>query len=84
MGVQNNVRRLRISKGITQVAVASCLGISKMRYYRFENINKTVNSSWLPIIAEFMGLDVNIFFSEELTDSVIKRTHKIKQKEAAK
>ncbi|MCH4164989.1 MAG: helix-turn-helix domain-containing protein [Lentilactobacillus diolivorans] len=72
MKVRDNIKKVRKAKGITQIAVARNLGISPMRYYRLENINKTVDPDLITSIARYLGVKEEVFFSVKLTDSVVK------------
>lgn len=77
MTIQENLKRIRNSKGITQKAVANYLEISEMAYSRLENEVKKVDANLLYKASEFLGVDMIIFFSNELTDNVIgKVNHK--------
>ncbi|MFT8526097.1 MAG: helix-turn-helix transcriptional regulator [Lentilactobacillus hilgardii] len=71
MSVQQNIKRIREARGITQVAVAGNLGITPMKYYRLENINKTIDPNYIIRIAHYLGVDEATFFDKELTESVI-------------
>ena len=43
-----------------------------MQYYRLEKEAKKIDPNVLFYIAKFLGVDMNIFFNDELTDNVIK------------
>ena len=79
MQVQGNIARIRVAKGIKQSAIASFLGYTNQKYYRIEKVNKTVSTDDLNNIALFLGVDVNVFFNDKLTDSVIENIGKEKQ-----
>ncbi|MGF7436271.1 helix-turn-helix domain-containing protein [Lentilactobacillus senioris] len=79
MQVQRNIAKIREAKGVKQSAVASFLGYSSQKYHRIEKINKTISTDDLNNIALFLGVDINIFFDDKLTDSVIKNVGKEKQ-----
>ena len=78
MTIQENLKRVRNSKGVTQKAVANYLEISEMAYSRLENDAKKVDATLLYKASQFLGVDVTIFFSNKLTDDVINNP---KQKE---
>lgn len=75
MKVRDNIKKVRKAKGITQIAVARNLGISPMRYYRLENINKTVDPDLITPIARYLGVREEVFFSVKLTESVVNSIH---------
>lgn len=70
--VHENLKRIRLAKGITQLHIAKKLGISNMAYSRMENGETKIDVERLRVIAILLGIDVNIFFDKQLTDFVIK------------
>ncbi|MBC1525472.1 helix-turn-helix transcriptional regulator [Listeria booriae] len=72
MSVQNNVKLLRKSTGISQKAVAQYLNLSEMQYWRIENDQAKLDVDCLREIAKFLNINIDIFFDEELTKIVIK------------
>lgn len=68
--VQDNIKKVRTAKGVTQRALANYLGITEMSYSRLENQNERVDSIQLYKIAKFLNVDLDIFFNEKLTESV--------------
>jgi hypothetical protein len=46
-----------------------------MRYYRLENINKTVDPDLITPIARYLGVREEVFFSGKLTESVVNSIH---------
>lgn len=77
--VHENLKRIRLAKGVTQLHLAKKLGISNMAYSRMENGETKIDVERLRVIAILLGIDVNIFFDNKLTDSVIE-SHEIKIK----
>lgn len=73
LNLQNNIKKIRQSKGVKQKSIAEFLGVSQMRYSRLENTNKSVDPIMLEKIATFLDVDVSIFFNDKLTESVIKK-----------
>lgn len=69
--VQDNIKKVRTAKGVTQRALANYLGITEMSYSRLENQNERVDSIQLYKIAKFLNVDLDIFFNEKLTESVV-------------
>ena len=72
MTVQENLKRIRMAKGVTQKAVADHIGIGEMSYSRFENDAKKVDATLLFKVSQFLGVDIKIFFNDKLTESVVK------------
>ena len=72
MSVQENIKKIREAKGITQTSVEKYASLSEMQYYRLEKEAKKIDPNVLFYIAKFLGVDMNIFFNDELTDNVIK------------
>lgn len=72
MTVQENLKKVRLAKGVTQKSVANYIGIGEMTYSRLENDAKKVDATLLFKASEFLGVEVNIFFDSKLTDDVIK------------
>ena len=70
MSVQNNIKRVRKIKGVSQKSVADFIGMSEMTYSRLENTNKKMDPEDLIKIANFLNVGIEIFFSNKLTDSV--------------
>jgi len=70
--VQENLKRIRMAKGVTQKAVADHIGIGEMSYSRFENDAKKVDATLLFKVSQFLGVDIKIFFNDKLTESVVK------------
>lgn len=73
MSVQNNVKLLRKSTGISQKAVAQSLNLSEMQYWRIENEQTKLDVDCLYEIAKILNIHVDIFFDDKLTEIVIKR-----------
>lgn len=68
MSVQQNIRKVRRMKGIKANSVAHHIGISDMSYSRLERIAKTVDPNLLKKIADYLNVDVQVFFDDKLTD----------------
>lgn len=73
MSTQNNIRLLRQSFGITQHAVAKAIGYSGSKYFRLEHIARKVDLDDIGKIAKFLGVEVSVFFDDELTKKVINK-----------
>jgi transcriptional regulator with XRE-family HTH domain len=74
--VHNNVRKIRLAKGITQKRVYDELGITNQSYSNFELHGMGSTTEKLDAIAKILGEQPGIFFDDRLTDSVIKKLHK--------
>lgn len=84
MKVRDNIKRIREAKGVTQISVAKYLGISPMRYHRLENDNKTIDPDFISLIARYLGVSEETFFSQKLTESVANFCFTTESKEASK
>lgn len=71
LSVQENLKKIRTAKGVTQKAVADYIGLGEMSYSRFENEAKKVDATLLFKASKFLNVDIKIFFSDELTESVV-------------
>lgn len=78
--VHKNLKKIRIAKGVTQAHLAKKLDISKMAYSRMENGESKIDVERLLVIATALSIEVEVFFDEKLTDSVI---NSMEQKHAA-
>ena len=76
MKAHENVRRIRIAKGVSTIHMYSGLGLSRQMYSRFELQGKGNNAEKFEAIGKLLGIDASIFFSDSLTDKVIKRESK--------
>lgn len=70
--VHKNLKEIRTAKGVTQSHLAKKLEISTMTYSRMENGESKIDVERLIVIAKALGVGVEVFFSKELTESVIK------------
>lgn len=71
MSVQNNLKKIRTAKGVTQKSIADFVGMHEMSYSRFENESKRIDPDMLIRASKFLAVGINIFFDDELTESVI-------------
>ncbi|CAH1856219.1 helix-turn-helix domain-containing protein [Convivina praedatoris] len=69
MSVQQNIRKVRRMRGVSARSVARHIGISDMSYSRLERVAKTVDPNLLNKIADYLNVDVQVFFDDKLTDS---------------
>lgn len=77
LSVQENLKRIRTAKGVTQKAVADHIGLGEMSYSRFENEAKKVDATLLFKVSKFLEVDIEIFFNDELTESVVCEIRKV-------
>ena len=69
MKLNERIDFIRDSKGITQKHVADVCGKSSQWYYDMKIGKSSVKGEDLPNIAKALGVDVSIFFTEELSDT---------------
>jgi transcriptional regulator with XRE-family HTH domain len=69
--LSNNIRRIRVSRGLTQENVAIDLGISLTAYGRIEQGKTDVSYSRLQQIADYFKIGVVNFFIDERTMDVM-------------
>lgn len=74
-----NVKLIRAAKGINKTFVAKKLGLSLQGYIHVENGTVNMTTERLRSIAQILGEEVNIFFDDQLTDSVISNLESIGQ-----
>ena len=74
--VHENLKKIRIAKGVTQSRVAKQINVTSMTYGRIESGESKLDVERLKVISILLGVDVAIFFDDKLTDSVIKRIEK--------
>lgn len=74
--VIQNIDLIRKSKRISKKDFADGIGISAMSYSRLSNGQTKLNTDLVLKISSFLEIrDMNIFFDEKLTDSVIKHNN---------
>jgi transcriptional regulator with XRE-family HTH domain len=71
--IRDNVRNIRLAKGIMGSHVARALDVSRQGYHSMENGNQEINSERLKIIGKVLNVKPAVFFDQRLTDSVIKK-----------
>lgn len=71
--VKKNLKRVRLMLGLTQKEVARLINVSEMTYHRMESGSRKINTDDLEVLSKELGVNVSIFFRDELTDSVIKK-----------
>lgn len=71
--VHQNVEIIRKFKGVTKTHLAKKLDLSLQGYRHIMSGNTKLDVERLKIIAEELGVNVAIFFDDELTNCVIKK-----------
>lgn len=71
--IHENVERIREAKGVTKTYVARKLGVSLMAYSHMAAGRVSLSAERLKVIADALDVPVQVFFDDELTESVIKR-----------
>ena len=66
-----NVKLIRATKGISKTFVAKKIGLTLQGYSHIESGNVNLTTERLRSIAQVLGEELKIFFSDELTDTVI-------------
>ena len=74
--VYENLKKIRTAMGVTQSHLAKKIKVTAMTYSRIENGESKLDVERLKIISVALGIDISVFFDEELTDSVIKEIEK--------
>lgn len=69
--VNENLKKIRTAKGVTQAHLAKRLNISSMAYSRMETGETKIDVERLKIISVVLCVDIKVFFDEKLTESVI-------------
>lgn len=70
--VNLNLKKIRLAKGVTQLHLAKKMNISSMAYSRMESGETKIDVERLKIIAIALGVEIEVFFNNELTESVIR------------
>lgn len=70
-GKVSNVERVRRARGVTKTHIARKLNLSLQGYRHITSGSVRLDVERLQIIAEVLGVEPAIFFSKELTESVI-------------
>lgn len=69
MKIHENIKRIRKSKGITQVHVAKEIGIPYQTYNNYENGKRTPTPETLLEIAKFLNEPIENFFKEKIYET---------------
>ncbi|MET3658331.1 helix-turn-helix domain-containing protein [Sporosarcina psychrophila] len=69
--IHENLKKIRLAKGMTQLHLAKKLGISNMAYSRMESGKTKIDAEILKVLSKELDVRVEVFFTNELTESVI-------------
>lgn len=69
--VHENLKNIRMAKGVTQSHLAKKLNVSNMTYSRMESGETKIDVERLIVISKALSINVEVFFNIKLTDSVI-------------
>ena len=70
--VNVNLKKIRLAKGFTQLHLAKKMNISNMAYSRMEIGETKIDVERLKVISVLLEVEIEVFFSIGLTESVIK------------
>lgn len=73
MDVSENIKRIRISKGVTKTFIAKNLGMSLQGYRYLEGGEVRLDVERMKKIGILLGVDSAIFLNDKLTDYVINK-----------
>jgi transcriptional regulator with XRE-family HTH domain len=74
--IGRRIKKLRIDRNLTQEALAQEAGLTKGYLSKIENSKNSPPVSTLLSLAKALGIDINDFFSEEVTATTITHTKK--------
>ena len=81
--VHENLKKIRTAMGVTQSHLAKKINVTGMTYSRIENGDSKLDVERLKVISMALGVEVAIFFDEQLTESVIEEIEKAQFKKLA-
>lgn len=67
--VGSRIREIRKSKGISATFVAKKLGVHPSTIGKYETGERGVDADFLPKIASVLGVDVGVFFANEIDET---------------
>jgi len=73
MGVHENIRRVRESRGVTKTFMANGLDMSLQGYRYLESGEVRLDVERMKKIGDLLRVDSAIFLDDKLTESAIKR-----------
>lgn len=69
--IHENLKKIRLAKGMTQLHLAKKLDISNMAYSRMESGKTKIDAEILKVLSKELNVRVEVFFTNELTESVV-------------
>lgn len=70
--VHDNIKKIRIARGITKRFIAKGIGVTETTYARIENGESKLDVERAKVIAVLLGVSITVFFDKKLTEIVIK------------
>lgn len=68
--INENVEKIRSSKGVTKVFLASQVGLTPGGYNHIAKGDVEISAERLKVIADALGEEVTVFYDDELTNVV--------------
>lgn len=65
------LQEIRVSKGVSKIAMARHLGVSRPCYNKYENDPSTMRIETAKQAADFLGVDVQVFFSSQTGNKLL-------------
>jgi len=75
MAISDTIRKLRISKNLSQQFVADHLNVDRRTYAAWEEGRQDIKSSFIPRLADFFGVEITDLYTGE-TNINIKQSFK--------
>lgn len=69
--ISENVKLIRKAKGVSKTFIAKKLNLTIQGYTHVENGNVSLSAERLKVISDALGISIEVFFDEKLTDNVI-------------
>ena len=71
VNIGDNLRKIRNRKNISQQEIADFLDVDRKTYVSWENGMADIKCSYIPMLAEFLHVEINDLFREKSADIVI-------------
>ena len=71
--ISENVRSVRLAKGVSGSHVAKAIGVTPSGYYAMETGKVELKAEHLKTISNVLGENAEVFFDKKLTESVLER-----------
>lgn len=66
--VGQQLKQLRLERGLTQAKVAQVISVSAQQYQKYEEAHSKCSLNYLIALAEFYGINVNRFLPDEVRE----------------